>query len=376
MLKLLAGLPRRARRGADFDSHASRKTASAANGAAGAGLFRRWSDANLLRTVPQTRLKSSFIYLANAVNDLRGNWMGLAAALAPLVLIAALCLLPEALNLQHRLAGSFGSGVHSVALHQVQMPYHSDAGSPPTPDPFPDWSIQILRVAFLLVTVIASLVVLCQLRRIEEGTRAASVIGEAIEVYRRSIQLAPAFLWVTVLQFLVPGVVYLLLQLNISSANPAVSVILSTLVFAMLTFAGLVYLWLYFAPYALIFDGQHSFHALLYSRDLMRKRFFSVAVRIVVFGAVWSGYNSWAIGASIMVSVLLSPMVALTGFIWTTVTLLNVIWLSVSFTTTAYFIAAGVRLYKDLCAIQAEGHAVTVKSPPESATVELNAAGA
>ncbi len=342
----------------------------------GAGLFQWPSDANLSSTVPQTRLKSSFIYLANAVNDLRGNWMGLAAALAPLLLIAALCMLPEALNLQHRLAGSFGTGVHSVAFHQIQLPYHSDAGAPATPDPFPEWSIQILRAAFLLVTVVASLVVLCQLRRIEEGTRASSVIGEAIAVYRRSIQLAPAFLWVTILQFAVPVVVYLLLQLNLSGANPVVSLILSILVFAMLIFAGLVYLWLYFAPYALIFDGQHSFHALLHSRDLMRKRFFSVAVRIVVFGAVWSGYNSWAIGASIIVSVLLSPMVALTGFIWTTVTLLNVIWLSVSFTTTAYFIAAGVRLYKDLGAIQAESRSAPVEVPPQNPTVELNAAGA
>jgi hypothetical protein len=181
---------------------------------------------------------------------------------------------------------------------------------------------------------------------------------------------------VTILQFLVPGVVYLLMQLNIGGANPAVSVILSIFTMAMLTFAGLVYLWLYFAPYALVFDGQHSFHALLFSRDLVRKRFFSVAVRIVVFGAVWSGYNSWAIGASIVVSVLLSPMVALTGFIWTTITLLNVIWLSVSFTTTAYFIAAGVRLYKDLCALQAESRPAATLAPPENPTVQLDAAGA
>jgi hypothetical protein len=339
-------------------------------------LFRRGSDANLLRTVPQTRLKSSFIYLANAVNDLRGNWRGLAAALAPLVLIAALCLLPEALNLQHRLAGSFGTGIHSVALHQVQVPYPSDAGPPAATDPFPGWSIKVLRVVFLLVTVVASLVVLCQLIRIDEGARAPTMIGEAIEVYRRSISLAPAFLWVTFLQFLVPGVVYLLLQINISGVNLVASVILSLVVFAMLTFAGLVYLWLYFAPYALIFDDQHSFHALLYSRDLMRKRFFSVAVRIVVFGAVWSGYNSWAIGASIIVSVLLSPMAALTGLIWTTVTLLNVIWLSVSFTTTAYFIAAGARLYKDVCAIQAESRPAPIQAPPQTPTVQLDAAGA
>ena len=57
--------------------------------------------------VPQQRLKSSFIYLANAVGDLRGNWSVLAIALAPMVLAAALCLLPDALNLQYRLATTF-----------------------------------------------------------------------------------------------------------------------------------------------------------------------------------------------------------------------------------------------------------------------------
>ena len=49
---------------------------------------------------PSRDSKASFIYLANAVNDLRGNWMIVALVLAPLVLISALCLLPDALNLQ------------------------------------------------------------------------------------------------------------------------------------------------------------------------------------------------------------------------------------------------------------------------------------
>ena len=48
----------------------------------------------------QARLRSSFIYLANAVNDLRGNWIIIGIVLAPLVLASALCLLPDALNLQ------------------------------------------------------------------------------------------------------------------------------------------------------------------------------------------------------------------------------------------------------------------------------------
>lgn len=326
--------------------------------------------------MPQTRLKSSFIYLANAVNDLRGNWAGLAAALAPLVLISALCLLPEALNLQHRLAGSFGSGAHSVAYYPVQIPYHVYGGPLLANDPFPQWSVELLRLVFFLVSIIASLVVLCQLVRIREGAHASTIVGEAVEVYRRSIRLAPAFLWVTVLQFFVPAVVYALLQIRISSGSLPVSVILSIVAFALLVFAGLVYLWLYFAPYALIFGDQHSFHALLFSRDLMRKRFFKVATRIMVFGAVWSGYNSWAIAASIIVSVLIAPMATLTGLVWTTITLLNVIWLSVTFATTAFFIAAGARLYTDLCAIQTESRPAPLESLSEPPTAQLNAAGA
>ena len=70
-------------------------------------MSRRAGDANLVRVVTPVRLKSSFIYLANAVNDLRGNWSVLAVVLAPMLLLAALCLLPDALNLQYRLATTF-----------------------------------------------------------------------------------------------------------------------------------------------------------------------------------------------------------------------------------------------------------------------------
>ena len=61
-------------------------------------MSRRAGDANLVRVVTPVRLKSSFIYLANAVNDLRGNWSVLAVVLAPMLLLAALCLLPDALK--------------------------------------------------------------------------------------------------------------------------------------------------------------------------------------------------------------------------------------------------------------------------------------
>ena len=51
----------------------------------------RTGDANLIGAMAQARLRSSFIYLANAVNDLRGNWIIVAVVLAPLVLASALC---------------------------------------------------------------------------------------------------------------------------------------------------------------------------------------------------------------------------------------------------------------------------------------------
>ena len=84
-----------------------------------------------------------------------------------------------------------------------------------------------------------------------------------------------------------------------------------------------MYAWLYFAQYALVFDGKHSWHALLFSRDLMRKRFFKVATRIVVFLAVWSGFNSWAAGAFVVVSLLFGPVGVVTGFLGTTIFLVD-----------------------------------------------------
>ena len=92
--------------------------------------------------VAQTRLKSSFIYLANAVNDLRGNWSVLALISAPLALAAALCLLPDALNLQHRVVQTFeAAGGQSVSFIPAQV--HPE--TPPSPDTsppplYPVWS--------------------------------------------------------------------------------------------------------------------------------------------------------------------------------------------------------------------------------------------
>src|ERR1700680_3051581 len=107
-------------------------------------LFRLFRDANLVVIVAPARLRSSFIYLANAVNDLNGDWAVLALVLAPLILGASLCLLPDALNLQHRVAHTFESGSHSVsvmlhhvALYEAQAPYRPDTGTPPPADPYP-----------------------------------------------------------------------------------------------------------------------------------------------------------------------------------------------------------------------------------------------
>ena len=71
----------------------------------------------------QARLRSSFIYLANAVNDLRGNWIIVAVVLAPLALGSALCLLPDALNIQYSLVRTFEPGVTSVAFETPPRPF-------------------------------------------------------------------------------------------------------------------------------------------------------------------------------------------------------------------------------------------------------------
>jgi hypothetical protein len=277
--------------------------------------------------VGQTRLKSSFIYLANAVNDLRGNWATLALVLAPLVIVAALLLLPDALNLQHGLAVRFEPGTRNIAYFPVQMPY---APSIEDIKPlFPRWVLMMFHAVLLLLTFVVNLVVLCTIRRIQAGTRHPQILNEAVEIYREATALVPAFFWILLLQLLAVAVGFVLLIIP-----------------------GLVaIIWLYFAQYALVFDNLHSVPALLHSRDLMRKRFFKVATRIIVFLAVWSGFNSWVGGAFFAVSLLLGPIGALTGTLSATVFGLDLVAAGVGFTTTAFFIAAGVRLYEDLTQI-------------------------
>jgi hypothetical protein len=90
-----------------------------------------------------------------------------------------------------------------------------------------------------------------------------------------------------------------------------------------------------------------------------------VATRIVVFLAVWSGFNSWAAGAFVVVSLLFGPVGVVTGFLGTTIFFVDLAEIGVNFATTAFLVAAGLRLYQDLRAPQA---AERVDSDAEFAT--------
>ena len=282
-----------------------------------------------------TRLKSSFIYLANAVNDLRAQWAALAIVLAPLVLIASVCFLPDALNLQHLLAERFAPGLHHVSWMPAQTPY-APATDEPSPI-FPRWVVMTFHILLALLGLTVQLFVMCTIRRVQAGVRHPRVLNEAIEIYREALRLIPSFLWIRVLQLgaIIAGMFLLII--------PGL----------------LLTIWLYFAEYALVFEGRRSFAALLRSRDLMRKRFFRVATRIVVFLAVWSGYNSWVAGTFFGVSFLLGPIGAYVGVLGITVLLLGTMTAAVGFATTAFFVGAGVRLFRDLTPDAVEHSAVT-----------------
>jgi hypothetical protein len=293
----------------------------------------------------QTRLKSSFIYLANAVNDLRDNCRTFALVLSPLVLLGALCLLPDALNLQHELAEKFAPGTHNVGWRLLQAPYTS-GGQAGTLLPW--WTLLLAHLLLLILALAANLIVLCTIRRDRAGVKHERIVAEALAIYREARQLALAFYWIVFLQILAPLVAFVLLRVNFDSGDALVLVLIYVVEIVILGLSALAYLWLYFARYALVFDARRSFHGLLFSRDLMRKRFFRVATRIVVFLAVWSGYNSWAAGAFIFVSVIVGPVGALTGYLWATIFVLDVVITAAAYVTTAFFAAAGVRLYQDV----------------------------
>ena len=298
----------------------------------------------------QTRIKSSFIYLANAVSDLRSNWATLVLVLSPLVLLSAMCVLPDALHLQHALVQKFEPGVRSIGWLPAQTPYapEIEPGQPVAVQ----WVIRVrlLRIVLSLIASLVILVTLCTIRRIEMGTRKARILNEAIEVYRDAIKLVPAFFWILILQLIAIGVGFVLLVIH-----------------------GLLSLvWLCFAEYALVFDNRRSWPALFYSRDLIRGNFVKVAVRIAVFMAFWSGFNSWVGGTFFGISLLIGPIGIWTGTLWITIFVFALFASAVFFATIAFFIAAGSRLYQDLKAIAAERTATEA----QPATAPLVGSGA
>jgi uncharacterized membrane protein YqaE (UPF0057 family) len=298
----------------------------------------------------QPRLKSSFIYLANAVNDLRGNWAVLAMVLSPLVLAAALCLLPDAINLQNRLVFTFEPGTQSISYHNatpVQEPYQPDKSE--KPDSFPRWLTTTLHLLLLVITEAVVLATMCMLRRVQAGLSQPDRWRESFATLKYALTMAPAFFWLSFLKFAALVAAGLLFG-SAASMAPGPRVVMVNIGLGAVLLAGLViYLFLYFAQYALIFGGLRSFHALLASRDLMRKRFFKVAIRIGVFVAVYTGYNSWSTGARVVASILLGPIgVVVTGSIWGAIFILNILGFAVAFATAAFFTAAGLRLYQDL----------------------------
>ncbi|HLH78456.1 MAG TPA: hypothetical protein VKV28_16775 [Candidatus Binataceae bacterium] len=273
----------------------------------------------------EARLRSSFIYLANAVREMTAYWRLIALGLAPIALLASLCLLPDALNLQHSLVRAFEPGTRSVSYFAVQMPYPARSSAALAPL-FPLWMTRSLHLLFLILTAGANLVALCIIRALNDGTGKQEIWPATRAVYREALRLVPAFYWVALLQIVAMAVGAVMLIV------PAV----------------LAFIWLYFAQYSLVIDGYRSWPALLHSRELMRGRFFAVAVRIVVFLAVWSGYNSWAGAAFVGISLLIGLLGALTGSLWSVIWLADLLSVSVAFLTSYFFLAAGYRLYQDL----------------------------
>ncbi|HVN91477.1 MAG TPA: hypothetical protein VMT61_16805 [Candidatus Binataceae bacterium] len=302
--------------------------------------------------VPSTRLKGSFIYLANAVNDLRADGPTLALVLAPLVFLSALCVLPDAINIQHAVAEHFTPGARHVGWMMVQERYAPAADDAKTL--IPGWIVATLNLVALLMAFLAHLLVLISLRRLRSGLKEPQLLAEVVATWREALKLLPSFFWIAILQVVVPAAALFLwtAELVISTWYVAFAVLMFEAGF--LVVGGLIYLWLYFSEYALVFENQYSFRALLRSRDLLRKQFFRVAIRIVVFLAVWSGYDSWAAGLFLMVSWVLGPVGFLTGYFWSVFFVVEFAGVAVTYMLSAFFMIAGYRLFQDLVAIIGE----------------------
>jgi hypothetical protein len=197
------------------------------------------------------------------------------------------------------------------------------------------------------------LVVLCSVRRTRSGLLQERIGSEVIAIWRDSIRLLPAFFWVVILHLAIPFVALFVLRIYVVG-DAWLALLLYLLDVILIATAPTLYLWLYFSEYALVFDGRHSFHSLLFSRDLMRKRFFRVATRIVVFLAVWSGFDSWAAAIFFIVSLILGPVGVLTGYFWAVIFLVEFAAVATTYVTMAFFVAASARLYQDLAGRRVE----------------------
>ncbi len=319
----------------------------------------------MAKIVAEVRIKSSFVYLANAVRDLTGNWQVMGLVLAAPALLASLCLLPDALNLQHLVSEAFkiGNQGQNVSFIPAQMPYPAAAQIEPL---VPPWVTHTLHTLFIVLTAVTIVVVLCTLKWIRESHADASALDSTLEIYRRSIRRLLPFTWLYLLQLIaaLPMVIWV---------NATVPLLLAVPVVLLIVPGFLAFVWLAVAQYALVFDGYRTWLALFYGRELIRGRFIKVTVRIIVFLAVWSGYNSWAGGAFLALSLLLGLLGAFAGALWAGVFIADLLSVSVVFVTTAFFFAAGLRLYEDLKA-SAPPAAVAMVQGPMSATGPLQRA--
>jgi hypothetical protein len=315
--------------------------------------------------VIETRIKSSFIYLANAVRDLTGNWKVIGLVLAAPVLLSSMCLLPDAINLQHLVSEAFnlGNQGQNVAFIPVQVPSVAHI------EPFvPAWVTRTVHTVFVVLTAITIVLVLCTLRWIREEHVEVSPLNSALQIYRRSLSRLLPFAWLYVLQLIavLPMVIWVNAELSLIFAVPVVLLIVPGF---------LAFVWLSVAQYALVFDGYRTWLALFYGRELIRGRFIKVTIRIIVFLAVWSGYNSWAGAAFLALSLLLGLLGAFAGALWAGVFVADLMSVTVVFATTAFFFAAGLRLYEDLKA-SAPAAAAAMVAGPLSTTGPLQAAAA
>ncbi len=186
--------------------------------------------------------------------------------------------------------------------------------------------------------------------------------------YRRSLRRLLPFAWLYLLQLIavLPMVLWVNATLSLIYAVPVVVLIVPGF---------LAFVWLAVAQYALVFDGYRTWLALFYGRELLRGRFIRVAIRIIVFLAVWSGYSSWSLAAFFALSLLLGLLGAFAGALWAGVFVADLLSMTVVFATTAFFFAAGLRLYEDLKA-SAPATAAAMVAGPLSTTGPLQTAAA